>query len=134
MKTCRFCELVRNRFRSFRDIPEEPFLILVLRAGHGDQIPILVAREHGPGTVTGHQVIVGLEALRDVAARAFGVGFTIRYDGLVRGHWTARAIPLRLRRIDPVGKPSAAKSKRFIQCPECRAEVWVDEREVVVSR
>ena len=92
---CPVCQEIQALDRVFRDNPKEPFLIYVRRLARAT-VTVVATRQHGV-SLQRVELVTALDALRDVGTRRHGIAFTIHVNGMVAGHWTARAIPLRLR-------------------------------------
>jgi len=94
-RPCLVCQEIQGLDRVFRDDPKESFLIYGRHLTRLT-ITVLAARQHGV-PLRGAELVSALDALRDVGTRRHGIAFTICVNGMVAGHWTARAIPLRFR-------------------------------------
>ena len=114
---CACCHDIRTHERCYRNEPGEPFLILGRALSTGEQIPALMARRHG-ASLEGLALLNGMSLLRETACKRYGVGFTIAIDGLRGGHWSARAVPLRLRLHR--SEPPMGKAVVRVVCPACK--------------
>jgi len=91
MSSCYYCKLLHSTERFYRDVSDEPFVILV---DPRFMLPVLVLREHGSLPEGYAELGDSIAAIREVARLVLGEFFVFRLDATA-AHFYVRAEPMK---------------------------------------